>query len=552
MVRRRIPDRLAAGVAARVGATLTAAIVLALAVERGIAVAAGVALVPFLLASRGARRGEALALGALLGAVYAALLAHWIPAALRALGSSPEAARAGFALVVAWAGPPMFVFVAALDRIARRRSPALRAFALAAGVFVAERSLERLWWGVTWGFVGHSQRDALGVAQLAIIGGVPGISMLLVAINASLADALTARRGAGRVAAATLAAWLALAVAGLPIAEAARPREAASPETALLLLQPDIPRGERWGDDVQLLNLHRAREAAERALSREARRIDAIVLPENLSTSPVDAHPALAAALEGWVDALGIPVLTGLALAADPPSSDRYRSATVWIEPGRDLTARLDKERAIPVLESGRRIPGAHFFGAAARWRKVQEATSAPSFGGPIEIAPLLCYEALFANIAARRRTRAAVAYVNLADTSWLPSAAARRMLGELARFRAIEQRLTLVRVSHGGVSMEIDAFGRVVQILPLEGEASRRIAVHPLPPPRHTERAALLALPLLCAGLAWWAVPVGGPWARAVPWAPARRARRTRASQRTSRPDTRRTPCDVSKTGPY
>ena len=532
------PDRLAT--------TLVAAVFLALAVERSIAVVAGVALVPFLLALRGTRPREALCLGAFFGFAYALLLAHWIPPALAALGSSSESAWAGFVLVSVWVGPPVFVAIAGVERALRKQPPAVRAFALGACVFATEWMLGHAWWGVPWGLVGHSQRDALGVAQLALVGGIPAISMLLVAINTAIADAMRGRRGAAGLAVAGVAAWLALAIAGLPVAEAARPATASRQPSVWLVVQPDLPRGERWAPELQALNLHRIRNTVARARAANPGRIDALVLPENLLTAPIDARPDLVAAIEGWVDELGVPVLTGLAFAASPPAADRFRSAAVWIEPGRGITARLDKVRAIPLIESARSFPGeswlAALVGGAADWGKVQEAKTASAFGGPTPVAPLLCYEALFPAIAARRRTRDIAALVNLADVGWLPSPAARRRLGQLTRFRAIEQRAPLVRVALGGPSLHVDPFGREVAARRGSTAHARRVVVTLSPAPRASERAALLALPLLAFAASAWLYS-GGATPRAVAY----------LRRPLSRPPApRRVSCDVSKTGPY
>ena len=89
-----------------------------------------------------------------------------------------------------------------------------------------------------WGLLGHSQLGVPGVAQLALVGGVPVVSALLGAIHQALATAATERTPASRrVLASCLAAWLALALVGLPLAHAVRP--AAPPG------ERREPRGER-------------------------------------------------------------------------------------------------------------------------------------------------------------------------------------------------------------------------------------------------------------------------------------------------------------------
>ncbi|MGH7338633.1 MAG: hypothetical protein ACREI7_13710 [Myxococcota bacterium] len=99
----------------------------------------------------------------------------------------------------------------------------------------------------------------------------------------------------------------------------------------------------------------------------------------------------------------------------------------------------------------------ARVIGEAALGPKVEEGPPPGPLRGPIAVTPVLCYEVLFPSIVASRRTPDSVAIVNLADDSWLPGDGASRLLVQLARFRAIEQRLPLVRVAHGGLSGVID-----------------------------------------------------------------------------------------------
>lgn len=466
-------------------------------------------LVPALVACRRAPPIEAVLLGALLGILYGIAISLWIPAALQGLGSSPLASLAGLVAVSLWSGPPVFGWIGLLSRWTDSWSPALRAIALAAGVFGVEQLVSHVWWGVPWGLLGTSQRGVLGVAQLAVAGGVPLVSAGLVAINALVADVCRGEQRALRAAAASVAGWVALALVGLPVAESVRPAAADSTGMEILFVQPNLPRGERWGRDLQPLNLYRVQVFMRRVLAEEPPGVDAWVLPENLLTTPLDASPELGSAVKAWVDELVVPVLSGLVLSARSPDRGRYRSSVVWLEPGRGITARLDKEHAIPLLESSRRFPGdallVRLFGEAAQWPKVEESGGSGPLRGPISVTPVLCYEVLFPGIVAKRRTPDSVAIVNLADDSWVEGESATRHLTHLARFRAIEQRLPLIRLAHGGLSAVVDEWGRVTKELPLHTYASMRLSLHPMPPPTFFERAAILALPAVAASVVWW-----------------------------------------------
>ena len=297
-------------------------------------------------------------------------------------------------------------------------------------------------------------------------------------------------------------------MAGLPVAERVRPVVSRTP-IDLLIVQPAIPRGRRWGYGFQAPNLHLIASFVDRLPADQLQGAHAVVLPENLLTSPVDARPNLEAALQRWVDRLGKPVITGLAMGAREDRGE-YRSAAVWLEPEAGIVSRVDKERAVPVVESNRAIVGqsvlARLFGGAANWSKVEE--SRRSFGsleGSFAVTPVLCYEALFPDIVAARRVPGSVAILNLADDDWVSGDAATYQLTTFATFRAIEQRLNLVRLAHGGLSVAIDEFGRTLESMPLDRHAAERVSVRSSPPVTPSESASLLALPFVGVAGVWW-----------------------------------------------
>jgi apolipoprotein N-acyltransferase len=385
--------------------------------------------------------------------------------------------------------------------------------ATALGFFIVDAAHSRFAWGVPWALLGHSQWAALGAAQLAAVGGVPLLSGLLAAINQAVAIAWEERgaRAALRPVAALAAAWASMALFGLPFAKALRaaPAPPSGPSLTLLLVQPAIPRGERWAENLQISHLGKAVAATEQALA-EGPRAAAVLWPENLLTSPIDRTPELATALQESVDRLGIAVILG-AVRSTTSQPELYRSSILWIAAERGALAELDKTRAFPLVEASRSslaaAPLAWAFGGAGDGRKVEEATHAGPLRGGFTLAAVLCYEALFPGIVAERRDRETVALVNLADDGWLGEEAATRQLAAFASFRAIEQRLTFVRVAHGGLSLAVDAFGEPLLELPRGAWAHGRVEVRAAPPPGWAEKLALLALPLATGAGVWWAL---------------------------------------------
>jgi apolipoprotein N-acyltransferase len=482
---------------------------------------AGVALVPWLVVVGRARAGEALLVSFAVGTGAACASATWVPEALRGLGASPVHAGLGFVAAGAWAHGVSFAVVGALVHGARHLSPAVR-IAVVALTFIAIDALQLAgWWSIPWALLGHSQGASAGVSQLAVVGGVPWLSALLAAINQAAALAWESRgeRSAVRRLAALLAAWGALAAFGLPLAKGLRAMTGgpSGPVLRWLLVQPDIPRGERWAEELQGKHLARMVEASELALAATGKAPDAILWPENLLTTPVDRSAPLGAALRSAVDRLGVPVILGAVRGAQASDPDLYRSSVLWIEPGRGIVAVLDKERGVPLLEALPRSRAAalaaRLLGAAGDGKRVEEAAHPEgSLQARPSVAPVLCYEALFPDIVVARRSPESAAILNLADDGWVESEVATHQLLAFARLRAIEQRLALVRVAHGGLSAVVDPYGQTALELPLDRWAHGLAEVRAEPPPASMERIALLALPLATgAGVGW----LLGPWVR-------------------------------------
>jgi apolipoprotein N-acyltransferase len=414
-----------------------------------------------------------------------------------------------------------FAILGAFVHANRHRRESARIAVTGVGLFATEWIHSSWSAGLPWALLGYSQLTALGVAQLAVVGGVPLLSGLLAAINqaAAIAWETRGRRQSVRWLSALIAAWGVSALLGLPLAQWLHgmvPETASPLRRELLLVQPDVARGERWAENLQASHLAKIAAETERALLEPGPPPNAVLWPENLLTAPLDQSPELAEGLQTLVDRLGVPVILGAVRSANGVDPENYRSSVLWLDPGRGIVAAMDKTRAFPLLEGSFSSRGAALlaeaFGGAGRWKKVEEAARA----GPLErgftLTVVLCYEALFPGIATDRRVPETVALVNLADDGWIGGAIATRQLAAFASFRAIEQRLPLLRVAHGGLSLAVDPFGQTLLTLPEDTWAHGRVEVRGGAPPSAAERAGLLALPLVPGLGVWWAL---GRWSR-------------------------------------
>jgi apolipoprotein N-acyltransferase len=362
-------------------------------------------------------------------------------------------------------------------------------------------------WGLPLALLGHSQSTVPGIRQLAVAIGVPGISAFLFALNFSVAMAI---RGGTRPRIRALAlgvSWLVTLASGRPIAESF---SADAPETSprsLLVVQPDIDSRERWQMAGQPAILEAIFEETSRAITEMKSRPDVILWPESLLTLPFAPEDPLGRRLQDQIDRWGVPVVLGLVRAAQVVRPDHrrlYRNSVVWWSPLVGPVDWEDKVRAIPIVESSRgyfetgNVLSDWAFPGSIQAPRVVEAIKAEPLRGEFTLSPALCFEILFPRIVSDRRADESVAIINLADDNWVEGEAADEQIIASATFRAIEQRLPMIRVSNGGRSVVIDRYGERIAELPVDEFGHMVVEVRAMPRASMAEKLALVLPPVI------------------------------------------------------
>lgn len=492
---------------------------------------APIALVPWLLAARGLDFARAAVSAGMLGLVCGLAVSSWIPEALDVRGARHISASFGWLLTSLWAGAlPAALLggaIQGLDRFgARVQIPACALLAFALDLL--RSSFEA---GIPWALLGHSQAPFAGVAQLAAVGGVPLVSALLVAMNLAIARMLHPQRRPAEVASALgcIAAWLTLAFAGVPLAErlnafARAPETQAEPPLRALLARHRVRYEERWVAETQRTQLAALSLHTERALRRAPAPPDLIIWPENTLTTPLDRDPELARDLYDAVSRFGVDVVLG-AVAAEPgvELDQAYRSVALWVSPQSGVLDAVAKTSGVPLVESAattrlERILRT-WFGIPEGARALRTAREQRPLRGALEVASALCYEVIYPGLIAARRGPATRAILNPSSDAWMrdPSAVSAQLTA-YGSFRAIEQRLPLLRISDAGDSVAFDPFGR--RLATLRASTSGGVWVE-IP-------SAGRIGPLECAGLLLLPLAIGAGCALAVAYA-QRRSRDSR-----------------------
>ncbi|MDX2171345.1 MAG: apolipoprotein N-acyltransferase [Deltaproteobacteria bacterium] len=425
---------------------------------------AWVALTPLLRALRGTGWRGAATLGGLSGTLGGlGITGYWIWRAAADYFGVPALPAAAFTLgVILLFVAPFYALFGVL--VARSGASRWRVWLIPAALVVCEQARSLLA-GNAWALLGHSQ-TALPLLQIADLTGVAGLSFLLAFGAAAAAEWVGAMRDA-----------------------AARPRPALRALGALLLvvlgyghwrlshLPPRLATARVAIAQGAVPNQQRRQPAQAAAIMRRYVELTAgaaadaqlVLWPENAITVFPDANPALLAPLRDWVAQHQATVLSGAPRAGERAERAALYNSILLVDRGGERWV-YDKRRLLPFVERHPLRPddSPYLPGGAAT----------PVAIGPIRAGLLICFEVIDAALARAAAADGANLLVNLSNDSWFAAGAGPAQHYAIARLRAVETRVALLRATDSGISGGFDADGRELLRLPSDIAAAAAVDV--------------------------------------------------------------------------
>jgi apolipoprotein N-acyltransferase len=359
---------------------------------------------------------------------------------------------------------------------------------------------------VPWDQLGYSQVDNGIMTPLAPWTGVYGISFVLVAANAFLAEGWIAKRPQlwtrsrsewlklDLLAGVWMLIWF-LGLGGIEV----MPRAAPTTATAVLI-QPnlDVGSANNWqGPEWDRHIAEFTRLAGEQCKTYIAG------IPQNgaptgeIICPPYPTHPDLVAwpespapyfgddprfreAMQSIAAVAHAPMIVGgigMELSNQDQGKDQnwndYNSAFIVGVDG-ERVGRYDKIHLVPF---GEYIPFQNLLTFAhkltGRVGLFTRGTERNAFllptqsGGSHRYGVFICYEAVFADEVRQFARHGAEVFVNISDDGWYGDTSAPWQHLNMARMRAIENRRWLLRDTNSGITAVIDPYGRVRQSIP-------------------------------------------------------------------------------------
>jgi apolipoprotein N-acyltransferase len=407
-------------------------------------------LVPFGTAAlfwlwQGASWKRAALLGWFAGLIFFALDFAWVGHTVgRYIGVFGPFLAFGPAVIEA----PFFALAGALAATAyARMRPSVAPLGAAAAFTLCEwlRSIGAL--AAPFDQLGYTQADS-PLRVVAAYAGTYGVTFVLCTLGAYLADALHRRRwqplvvATGTIAVLTIAAW-----AGWPA------RRLPPPTIPVAAVQGNIAQSFKW--NALALAVRRYTALTRVAGSADPR---LIVWPETVITTELDASPPLVERFSKLAREVRATIVAG-SLATGP--GEVYNALYIFSPNGG--YAVYEKRQLVPFAEW---FPGRRFLSWLPYVGSLNGGLTPGRIAGvyrtsALPIAPMICWESAFADLAYAQVRAGAQLLVISTDDAWFGTTSGPYMHAQIAQLRAIETGAYVVRAAATGISGIVAPDGR-------------------------------------------------------------------------------------------
>ena len=315
--------------------------------------------------------------------------------------------------------------------------------------------------GFPWADFGQAVDGMGGVAQLAAVIGMNGLTFLIWLWGAALLGLLSSFRKE-RIAAAIIVATLPLSYAWGEWSLASHPTLYV-PDVTLRLIQPNISQNDKWreGNARAIFEQLKSMTAAP---SSTGRPVTHIIWPESSIPFLIDESVAGRSELAGVLQP-GQTLLAG-AVRRDAPNDDaHYFTSILVFNDKAEVLSHYDKWHLVP---GGEFLPMAWLLEPLGLRKVVSLPESFTPGPGPTTLpvpgaglaGMSICYEAIFPGAIADPALRPSW-LVNVTNDGWFgKSVGPYQHLAQL-RLRAIELGVPVARAANTGISAVIDSYGR-------------------------------------------------------------------------------------------
>lgn len=439
------------------------------------------ALIPLLIALEGTTPRMAFRLGFTCGLCAYAGILYWINIVITDYGHLPWAASIPLYLtLVAWLA--LFYGFTTLVARAGELVGIKTAFSLPVTWVAADLLRSILMTGSPWAMLGHSQYRTLPLIQVADIGGVFGVTLLIVLANVVLYRAIRAVSGAGvsyPVKSALILLCLFIATLFYGFSRLNGGTLTTTRPLRVAVIQGNIPQDVKWSPEFQDKTI-----GIYERLTREAAKngVDLVVWPESAVPFFFQDEAQQAARIQTLAREFSTSMIIGSPGHELRNGKRVFLNSAFMISPAGDTIGRSDKIHLVPF---GEYVPLGRFFPFISKlvvgigdFSPGERAV--PLTAGQTQIGTLICAEAVFPELGRAYVNNGARILANITNDAWFGRSSAPYQHLSIAAFRAVETRTPMVRAANTGVSAIIDQNGHISTMTGLFTEGFRVGEVRP------------------------------------------------------------------------
>lgn len=431
----------------------------------GNGILAWVALIPLFHALRDAKPREALKIGFLTGLIAHVGILYWISYVVVQYGYLPVyAGIAVMVLLAAYLSLYTALFAMGIVFLRARGHDLYLAAPLLWTVLEFIRSYFLT--GFPWENLAYSQYLFGNIIQIADITGIYGISFAIVLINAVLYNAVTAqsRRRRSLMAGIGTACSILLLLQGYGHFRIASIQESLKKASSIevALVQGNIDQNIKWDERYQRQTLDIYRSLSLRSIPAPG---GLVVWPETAAPFYFERPGLLQETVVQLARISGRTLLFGSPCYEEGNGKVSLMNSAYLLRHDGAVAGRYDKVHLVPY---GEYIPLRQFFpfigklvAGVGDFRPGRGYDPLVSDGRRFGV--LICYEGIFPEAARHYKRNRADLLVNITNDAWFGRTSAPYQHLSMTVFRAVENRLYLIRAANTGVSAVIDPTGVIL-----------------------------------------------------------------------------------------
>lgn len=334
--------------------------------------------------------------------------------------------------------------------------------------FAADVARGHLFTGFPWDILGYAWAGFLPALQSVSLFGIEGLTLVtafLAVLPAAIFVAKDRKKAVfycsfALLAFAALVAWGQMRLAQTPADFV--------PGVRLRLVQPGLEQAMKWRAEQRMANLD---ELLRLSFDEPAAvPITHYIWPETATSFYLTEEPLVRSRIAAQMPADSV-LLTGVVRRQMPMGEGdggwSYYNSLIALDSRGRIVAGYDKQHLVPF---GEYMP----FRSVIPFRAVASMGSDFSAGAGVmtlrapglpPFSPLICYEAIFSGEVAEKADRPQ-ALLNVTNDAWYEGTIGPAQHFEIARVRAIEEGLPLIRVANKGRTAVVDPLGRVVAMV--------------------------------------------------------------------------------------